>query len=69
MGEIGIADVLTLDSIGDENMLGIIAAVLIVLWLLGFFAFHITTAFLHVALVVGLILLVLHFMRGSTASV
>jgi uncharacterized protein DUF5670 len=52
---------------GDENMLGIIAAVLIVLWLLGFFAFHVTTAFIHVALVVGLVLLVLHFMRGSPA--
>jgi hypothetical protein len=50
-------------------MLGIIAAVLIVLWLLGFFAFHVTVAFIHVALVVGLILLVLHFMRRSTASV
>jgi Family of unknown function (DUF5670) len=50
-------------------MLGIIAAVLIVLWLLGFFAFHVTTALVHVALVVGLILLVLHFMRRSTASV
>jgi len=49
-------------------MLGIIAAVLIILWLLGFFAFHVTTAFIHVALVVGLILLVLHFMRGSKAS-
>jgi hypothetical protein len=50
-------------------MLGLIAAVLIVLWLLGFFAFHVTTAFVHVALVVGLILLVLHFMRRTTASV
>jgi Family of unknown function (DUF5670) len=50
-------------------MLGIIAAVLIVLWLLGFFAFHVTTAFVHVSLVVGLILLVLHFMRRSTTSV
>jgi Family of unknown function (DUF5670) len=49
-------------------MLGIIAAVLIVLWLLGFFAFHVTTAFIHVLLVLGLILLVVHFMRGSTAS-
>jgi MFS superfamily sulfate permease-like transporter len=56
-------------SEGDENMLGIIAAVLIVLWLLGFFAFHVTTTFIHVALVVGLILLVVHFMRRSTASV
>jgi hypothetical protein len=50
-------------------MLGTIAAVLIVLWLLGFFAFHVTAAFIHVALVVGLILLVLYFMTGSRASV
>ena len=50
-------------------MLGIIAAILIVLWLLGFFAFHVTTAFIHVALIVGLILLVLHFMRGAPANV
>jgi uncharacterized protein DUF5670 len=50
-------------------MLGIIAAVLIVLWLLGFFAFHITSAFIHVALVVGVILLLVHFMRGRTAVV
>jgi Na+/H+ antiporter NhaC len=49
-------------------MLGLIAAVLIVLWLFGFFAFHVTTAFIHVALIVGLILLVLHFMRRSTSS-
>jgi Family of unknown function (DUF5670) len=49
-------------------MLGAIAAVLIILWLLGFFAFHVTSAFIHVALVVGIILLVLHFMRGRTAT-
>ncbi len=46
-------------------MLGIIAAILIILWLLGFFAFHVTSAFIHIVLVVGLILLVLHFVRGS----
>jgi len=49
-------------------MLGILAAVLIVLWLLGFVAFHVTTGFIHIVLVVGLILLVLHFVTGSTAS-
>jgi Family of unknown function (DUF5670) len=49
-------------------MLGIIAAVLIVLWLLGFFAFHVTTAFIPAALIVGLILLVLHLVSGRTAS-
>jgi len=48
-------------------MLGIIAAVLIILWLLGFFAFHVTAAFIHLVLIVGLVLLVLHFMRGSAA--
>ncbi len=50
-------------------MFGLIAVILIVLWLLGFFAFHVTATFIHVALIVGLVLLVLHFMRGRTASV
>jgi len=49
-------------------MFGIIAAVLIVLWLLGFFAFHVTAGFIHIALVIGLILLVLHFVTGRAAS-
>jgi hypothetical protein len=44
-------------------MLATIAIVLIALWLLGFFAFHVTAAAIHVALVVGVILLVLHFVR------
>ena len=50
-------------------MLGILAAVLIVLWLLGFFAFHVTPGLIHIVLVVGLILLLLHFLRGSAARV
>ena len=45
-------------------MLATIALVLIVLWLLRFFAFHVTSAMIHVVLVVGLIVLVLHFLRG-----
>jgi hypothetical protein len=49
-------------------MLGIIAAVLIVLWLLGFFAFHVTNGLIHIVLVVGLIMLLFHFLRGSSAS-
>ena len=54
---------------GDETMLAVIAAILIILWLLGFFAFHVTGAFIHVALVLGVILLVMHFMRGKPARV
>jgi uncharacterized membrane protein len=49
-------------------MLAIIAAVLIVLWLAGFLAFHVSSGFIHVALIVGVILLVMHFMRRSPAS-
>jgi hypothetical protein len=49
-------------------MLGIIAAVLIVLWLLGLFAFHVTTGFIHVALVVGLVLLVVHLLTGRSST-
>ena len=50
-------------------MLGIIAAILIVLWLLGFFAFHVTSGLIHIALVVGLVMLVLHFVTGRSAAV
>ena len=46
-------------------MFGMLAAVLIVLWILGFFAFHVTTGFIHVALIVGIVLLVMHFVRGG----
>ena len=49
-------------------MLAIIAIALLVLWLAGFFAFHVTTTFIHVALIVGVVLLVMHFLRRSTVS-
>jgi hypothetical protein len=49
-------------------MLGLIALVLIVLWLLGFLAFHISAGLIHLLLVVGVILLVLHFVRGGTRT-
>jgi hypothetical protein len=48
-------------------MLGLLAAVLIVLWLLGFFAFHVTTGFIHIVLIVGIVLLAIHFLRGSSS--
>jgi hypothetical protein len=50
-------------------MLGLIAAVLIVLWLLGFFAFHVSSGIVHVLLIIGIVMLVLHFLRGRTATV
>ena len=47
-----------------RHMLATLAVVLVVLWLLGFFAFHITSAAIHVALVIAVVLVVLHFVRG-----
>jgi hypothetical protein len=49
-------------------MLGLIAAVLIVLWLLGFFAFHVTTGFIHIVLVLGIVLLLFHLLRGRSST-
>jgi hypothetical protein len=45
-------------------MLAIAAVVLLILWALGFFAFHVTSAFIHLVLVIAVIVLVLHFLRG-----
>ena len=50
-------------------MLALIATVLIVLWLLGFFAFHISTGVVHVLLIIGIVMLILHFLRGRAATI
>nr|WP_299850048.1 lmo0937 family membrane protein [Sphingomonas bacterium] len=47
-------------------MLGLIAAVLVVLWLLGFLAFHVAGGLIHILLVLAVIMIVLHFIRGRT---
>jgi len=49
-------------------MLGFLALVLIVLWLLGFLAFHVSTGLIYFLLVIGLIMLVFHFLRGSART-
>ena len=50
-------------------MLGLIAAVLIICWLLVLFAFHVSTGLFHILLVVGIILLIMHFVSGRRVSV
>ena len=52
----------------EDSMLAAIGAVLLILWLLGFFAFHVTVGFIHILLVIGIIMIIAHFMRGSTAT-
>jgi hypothetical protein len=45
-------------------MLAGLAALLVILWLLGFLVIHIGGALIHILLVVAVIVLVLHFVRG-----
>ncbi len=45
-------------------MLAVVAAVLLVLWLLGFTMFHVTSGFIHILLVLAVISILFHFFRG-----
>jgi hypothetical protein len=49
---------------GPVLMLATIAAILVILWLVGFFALHVTSALIHVLLVVAVIVVIMHFVRG-----
>jgi hypothetical protein len=49
-------------------MLLAIAAILLVLWLLGLLAFHLG-AFIHILIVIAVVVVVLHFVRGRGARV
>ena len=45
-------------------MLLTIAAVLAILWLLGFTAFHVTAGALHILIVVAVVVAIVHFVQG-----
>lgn len=45
-------------------MFATIATVLVVLWLLGFLAFHIAGGLIHLLLVLAVIMVVVHFVSG-----
>jgi len=42
--------------------------VLLVLWLLGFFAFHVAGGLIHLLLIIAVISLLLHLFRGRSAA-
>lgn len=48
-------------------MLGIIAAVLVALWLLGFLAFHVGGGLIHLLLVIAVVLVILHLVNSRRA--
>lgn len=45
-------------------MLLTIAIILLILWALGVFAFHVTAWFIHLVLVIGVIVLIWNFVAG-----
>jgi hypothetical protein len=51
----------------EISMFMTLFAVLLVLWLLGFFAFHVAGGLIHLLLIIAVISLVMHFFRGRTA--
>ena len=42
--------------------------VLLVAWLLGLLAFHVAGGLIHLLLIVGIICLIVHFVRGRSAA-
>jgi hypothetical protein len=43
--------------------------VLLLLWLGGFLVFHVTAFFIHILLILAVISIVFHFMRGAASAV
>jgi hypothetical protein len=48
-------------------MLLTIAIILLILWALGFLAFHVTSGLIHILLIVGIIVLIWNFVAGRRA--
>lgn len=49
------------------TMLLALFVIFLVLWLLGFVAFHVASGLIHILLIVAIIALILHFVRRSRA--
>jgi len=45
-------------------MLWTIAVILLILWLLGFFAFHVASGLIHVLLVIAVVVVLLRVIQG-----
>ena len=49
----------------EERMLLILAVVLLLLWAGGFFVFHVAGFFIHILIILAVISLIVHFLRGG----
>jgi hypothetical protein len=49
-------------------MFMVLFAILLVMWILGFAAFHVAGGLIHILLLIAVISLVLHFVRGRSVA-
>jgi len=49
-------------------MLMAVFAVLLIMWLLGFTVFHVASGLIHLLLILAVISLVMHFVRGRSIA-
>ena len=52
----------------EISMFLTLVAILLVMWLLGFLAFHVAGALIHLLLIIAVISLLVHFFRGRSAA-
>ncbi len=50
-------------------MLAALAIILLIAWLLGLVAFHVTSGLIHIILIVAIIAFILHFITGRRTTV
>jgi len=46
-------------------MLETIAVILVIMWLLGFFAFHVTGGLIHILLVIAIVVIIVRLIQGK----
>ena len=51
------------------SLFTILFIVLLLAWLLGWGVFHVSSALIHILLVVAVIALILHFVRGTARTI
>jgi hypothetical protein len=56
------------DNGGGMSIFTILFVVLLVAWLMGFTVFHVAGGLIHILLILAVIALILHFVRGSRAT-
>lgn len=50
------------------GIFSVLFIILLIGWIFGFVVFHVTNALIHILLIVAVIALILHFVRGPRAT-